>query len=70
MQLAEIAVIEKPAHHVRQDLACALLIKPAPGRKLEPSIGASQRSHKASMKKAMGLDDDHARSAAVMVAVG
>jgi hypothetical protein len=70
MQIPEIAVIEKPADHVRWDLACALRIKLVPGRELKPSISTRQRSHKASMEKAVGLDYDHAGSAMVRITVG
>jgi hypothetical protein len=37
-----------------------------PGRELEPSI---ERSHKASVEKAMGLDHDRAGSATITMAV-
>jgi hypothetical protein len=66
--LPQIAVVEKPADHVRRDLTCALLVKPVPGH--EASIGTGKRSLEASMKKPDGLDDDHAGSAAVKMAIG
>jgi hypothetical protein len=44
VQLPEIAVIEKPAGHVRRDVACALLLKRVPKRELKTAIGASRRS--------------------------
>jgi hypothetical protein len=49
VQRLKIAVIEKPADHVRWDPACALWIKPVPGRELETAIGAGQRSLGTSM---------------------
>jgi hypothetical protein len=49
VQLLKIAVIEKPADHVHWDLACALSIKPVPGRELETAISAGQRSLETSM---------------------
>jgi hypothetical protein len=63
VQLLKIAVIEKPANHVRRDLACALRIKLRPGRELKPLIGAGQGSHETSMEEATGLDHDHASRA-------
>jgi hypothetical protein len=54
MLLLEIAVIEKPADHVRRDLACALQIKLVPGRELKPAIGTGQRSLQTSMQEGVG----------------
>jgi hypothetical protein len=50
VQLPEIAVIEKPADHVRRDQLCADRIKLVPGRKLKLSIGTGQGSLETSME--------------------
>ena len=52
MQLLEIAVIEKPADHVRRDLLGGERLKLMSGRELELSIGTGQRSRETSMEKA------------------
>jgi hypothetical protein len=70
VQLPEIAVIEKPADHVRRDLARAIRVKLVPRRKLETAISAGQRSFETRMEKAVGLDHDHAGSATVRMAAG
>jgi hypothetical protein len=54
VQLPQIAVIEKPANHVRRDLARALRVKSMCGRKLKPSIGAGQCSLETSMDPNVG----------------
>ena len=69
MQLPQIAAVEQPAHHVRRDLVGALLVKLVPGRELELTIGAGQRSLEAGMEEIAGLDHDHAGGAAVGMAV-
>jgi hypothetical protein len=67
----KIAVIDKRADHVLRDLACALLIKPVPGRELKTAIGASQRSLETSMEKAVGVvDHGDTGRAAIRMAVG
>jgi hypothetical protein len=38
LQLAEVAIAEQPAEHVRQDLARTLLVKLVAGREFEPII--------------------------------
>jgi hypothetical protein len=70
VRLPQIAVVEKTTHHVRRDLACALLVKPVPGHELKLSIGAGQRSLETTIQKAVGLDHDNAGSPAVRMAVG
>jgi hypothetical protein len=42
VQLPEIVVIEKPADHIRRDLACAVRVKLLPGRELKTAIGTGQ----------------------------
>jgi hypothetical protein len=69
VQLPKIAVIEKPADHVRRDLARALRVKLVPGHELESSIGAGQRSLETSMEKAARLDHDHASGTIVRMAI-
>jgi hypothetical protein len=59
-RVTDAAVVEKPADHVRRDLARALQVKLVSGRRLELSIGAGQRSPETSTDKAVGLDHDHA----------
>jgi hypothetical protein len=54
VQLLEIAVVEKPADHVRRDLLGAERGKQVSGRELELSIGAGQRSLETSIEKAAG----------------
>jgi hypothetical protein len=68
LQLLEIAVIEKPAHHVRRNLACALLVKLVPGHEIKTAIGTGKWSLEASMKKVGGFYHDHA--SAIRIAVG
>jgi hypothetical protein len=46
----------------------ALLVKLVPGRELELTIGAGQRSLEAGMEEIAGLDHDHAGGAAVGMA--
>jgi hypothetical protein len=71
VQLPEIAVIEKPADHVRRDHLCTERVELVSGRELKTAIGASKRSLETSMEKARaGLNDDHSGSAAVEMAIG
>lgn len=66
VQLAEIAVIDKPADHVHRDLACA-----SPDQAgARTGTQALERSLQTRMKKAVRFDHDHAGSAAVRMAVG
>ena len=66
MQLPEIAGIEKAADHVRRDSRCALLVKLVP-RHFKTAIGAGQGSLKASVKKVVGFDHDHASTGRMAV---
>jgi hypothetical protein len=70
VQLPKIALIEKPADHVRGDHLGADRVKLVSKRELELSISAGQRRLETSVEKAAGLDHDRAGSAAVRVAVG
>jgi hypothetical protein len=71
VQLSKIALIEKPADHVRRDLACALRVELVPRHELEALICAGQRSHEACVEKARaGLDHNHPCGATVRMAVG
>jgi hypothetical protein len=45
-------------------------VKLVPGHKFKIAVGASQRGLQAGMKKAVGLDHDHAGSAALRMAIG
>jgi hypothetical protein len=70
VQLPEIAIIEKPADHVRRDPLGADQVKLASGRELKIPIGASQRSLKTSMEKVAGLNHDHPSGVAIEMAIG
>ena len=70
MQLPEIPVIEKAAHHVLGDLPRGVLVELAPRHESKIAIGTSQRGLETRMEKASALDHDHASGAAIRMAVG
>jgi hypothetical protein len=67
LELSEIAIIEKPADHVRRDLRGADRVKLMPGHELESSIGAAQRSLQTSMEKGARFCHDYADAIRMVV---
>ena len=69
MQLANIAVVEQPADHVRRNLTRTLGIKLVGAREIEPSIGPRHLRFHAGVKVGVGLNHYYAGEAAVGVAI-
>jgi len=60
LQLANIAVVEEPADHVRRNLTRTLGIKLVDARKVEPPIGPGHLRFHAGVKVRVGLDHYYA----------
>ena len=67
LQLPEIAMIEKPADHVRRDLRGADRVKLMPGHEFESSIGTRQRSFETRVEKVARFFHDHAGAIRMVV---
>ena len=67
LELLEIAIIEKPADHVRRDLRGADRVKLMPGHELESSIGTRQRSLDTPVEKVARFFHDHAGAIRMVV---
>jgi hypothetical protein len=67
LELLEIAIIEKPADHVRRDLRGADRVKLMPGHEFESSIGTRQRSFETRVEKVARFFHDHAGAIRMVV---